>query len=132
MLWTSPTWIWITAVAHVAFALVEMTLWKALTPSLIYKGLGEEKALAQANATAEVGANMGFYNGIIAACLIWLLLSSLPPAQHRSLAILLLTSVTLAGLFGGATIRWTIPLVQSTPALIALVLLLREPLPLAP
>lgn len=124
--------IWITAIAHVAFAIVEMALWKAVAPLSVYSDLGESGARAKGEATADVGANMGFYNLIIAACLFWLLRSGLPAAQFRSLAVLLLSSVILAGLFGAATIDWTIPLFQPTPALIGLVLLLREPRPPKP
>ena len=63
---------------------------------------------------------MGLYNAILAACLAWLLLATgLDDGHARSLAALLLLSIVIAGAFGGFTIKWTIPIFQSLPALIS-------------
>jgi putative membrane protein len=71
--------------------------------------------------------NMGVYNGVIAACLLWLLHAyGLSVDQIRSLGTLLLVSIIIAGIFGGFTIKWTIPIFQSLPAAIALGLLWRQ------
>ena len=118
----SAAWyaIWIVAGLHIGFGVAELFLWKRLTPLLkIYDA-------DRAKITAPVGMNMGVYNGIIAACLLWLLhASGLGVDNIRSLGTLLLVSIIIAGIFGGFTIKWSIPIFQSLPAAIALVLLWR-------
>ncbi len=112
--------IWVVAGLHVGFAVAEVFFWEKLTPPLkIYDAV-------TAKTTAPVGRNMGLYNAILAACLAWLLLATgLDDGHARSLAALLLLSIVIAGAFGGFTIKWTIPIFQSLPALIALGLVLR-------
>jgi len=116
---TNPMlWIKIVAGLHVVFALAEIFLWETLTPLLrIYKTAEEAKA------TSKVGRNMGVYNGVIAACFLWMLWTDPSLAQLHSLAILLLACVIVAGVFGGFTIKWTIPIFQALPAAIALILI---------
>jgi len=97
----------------------EIFLWKRLVPALgIY-------TKDRADATAVVGANMGAYNGVLGAILLWLAWDapSLGDGPARAYGTALLLGVVVAGAFGGATIKWTIPLFQSLPALVALGLL---------
>src|SRR4051812_13736091 len=116
----------VVAWAHVVFALAEMLFWQKATPLLIYKGLGPDLARKQADATALLGRNMGLYNGILAACLFWLLANhGLTNDQLYSLGSLLLASVIVAGIFGGITIKWTISIFQAIPAAVALFFLWR-------
>jgi uncharacterized membrane protein len=78
----------------------------------------------QAKSNASVGRNMGVYNGILAAVLFLLVWGSGFGADVvRPIAAVLLIGICIAGLFGGLTIKWTIPLFQTVPALIALGLL---------
>ena len=118
----SLTWyaIWVVAGLHIGFCAAELILWERLTPLLkIYDA-------DAAKITAPVGMNMGVYNGVIAACLLWLLHAyGLGVDQIRSLGTLLLVSIIIAGIFGGFTIKWTIPIFQSLPAALALGLLWR-------
>ena len=103
-------------ILHVAFMVAEVGFWTTLVPKL--KIYGE----AQAAATAEVGKNMGAYNGIFGLLLLWLAWKApeLGARPARAFATSLLAGVVVAGVVGGLTIRWTIPVFQSVPALIAL------------
>ena len=116
--------IWVVAGSHVVFAIAEVLLWETLTPLLkIYDP-------ATARTTAAAGRNIGIYNGFVAACLSWLLLTpGLDAGLARSLGTVLLAGVVIVGLFGSLTIKWTIFFFQPLPALIALGLLLRSQLP---
>ena len=103
-------------VLHLGFMLAEIFLWKLLVPWL---GIYDKE---RANATAAIGANMGIYNGILGAFLIWLVWRApdLGTAATRAFGTCLLAGVIVAGVFGGLTIKWTIPLFQSLPALVVL------------
>jgi putative membrane protein len=115
----NPTlWIWIVACLHVAFAVAEVFFWETLTPILKVVKTAEE-----ARVTSKVGRNVGVYNGIVAACFLWMLITDPSLERFHSLAILLLVCVIVAGVFGGITIKWSIPIVQALPAAIALVLI---------
>ena len=115
----NPTlWIWVVACLHVAFAAAEIFFWETLTPMLkVFKTAEEAKA------TSKVGRNMGVYNGIVAACFLWMLITDPSFERLHSLAILLLACVVVAGVFGGITIKWSIAIVQALPAAIALILI---------
>jgi putative membrane protein len=107
---------------HLAYMGVELFLWRRLVPVL---GIYTQD---RADATAAVGANMGAYNGVLGVILLWLAWDapSLGDRPARAFAAALLLGVVVAGVFGGATIKWTIPLFQSLPALVALGLLWRR------
>jgi putative membrane protein len=109
------TLIWVVAGLHLAFMIAEMFFWETLTPLLhVY----DENA---AGITAPVGRNMGLYNGILAGGLIGSLVApELSESNRRSIATYLLVAIIAAGVLGGLTIKWTIPLFQSLPALSAL------------
>jgi uncharacterized membrane protein len=114
---------WVVAVGalHLVYMVVEIGFWKPLVPRLkIYDE-------ARAEATAAVGANMGAYNGVIGALLIWVArnTSDLGAGPAQAFATWLLVGVIVLGLFGGLTIKWSIPLFQSLPAVVALYLLHR-------
>ena len=104
------------ALQHVAFLVLEMFLWQQPLGRKIF-GLSAEDAAA----TAVLAANQGLYNGFLAAGLIWSLVAG--PALHRPLAFFFLGCVFVAGLYGGATAKPTIWLVQALPAAIALLVL---------
>jgi putative membrane protein len=100
-------------VLHLVFMFAEVFLWKPLVPWLhIYD---KERT----NATAAVGANMGIYNGILGALLIWVAANApeLGAGPSGVFSCCLLAGIIVAGIFGGLTIKWTIPIVQSLPAL---------------
>jgi putative membrane protein len=117
---TTRLLIGIVAFLHFAFLVAELFFWETLTPIL---GLYDPAAAAL---TAPLGRNCGLYNGILAGAFVWLLTArSLSPQAARSLAIYLLVSVVVAGLYGGVMLKPTIPLFQSLPAVVALAQLWR-------
>lgn len=69
--------------------------------------------------TQAMAANQGLYNGFLAAGLIWSLLIK-DPQWHRRIATCFLLFVAIAGIFGAYTVSPRIALVQSVPAVLAL------------
>jgi len=100
------------ALEHLYFMALEMWLWRA--PRGL-KTFGMTKDYAET--TAKLAANQGLYNGFLAAGLIWSLFS---PAHGFSLQVFFLSCVVIAGLFGAATVKPVIALVQAAPAALAL------------
>jgi len=99
-------------VSHILFMVMEMFFWMHPTVRKIY-GMSIEKAKH-----AKVMANnVGIYNGILVAGLIW-------GWWINSVHILtfFLVSIVIAGLYGGMTAKRVIILIQAVPALIALIL----------
>ena len=59
-----------------------------------------------AKITAPVGMNMGVYNGVVAACLLWLLHAyGLVSIKYAPGYIAAGVSIIIAGIFGGFTIK---------------------------
>ncbi|OCT16079.1 hypothetical protein A8709_10735 [Paenibacillus pectinilyticus] len=108
----------LVALEHLYILVLEMFLWT--TPRAM-KSLGMTKENAQT--TKSLAANQGLYNGFLAAGLVWGLVH--PDASiGRSIEIFFLVCVLVAAVFGGATAKRSILLVQGLPALIALVFVL--------
>ncbi len=104
----------IVAVIHVAIAAVEMLFWE--TP-VIYERLNLSAEVAKQ--VTPIVQNAGLYNGFIAAGLMWSILTKASSLQIR---IFFLVCVAIAGMFGAFTLRPTTFLLQTVPALVALVL----------
>lgn len=117
---TTPTVVAIVIVAalHLYFLVVEMFLWTKPYGRRVF-GLTPEFA-KQSRALA---ANMGLYNGFIAAGLIW---SVCPDHGGPVIARFFLACVIVAGVFGGLTANRKILFVQALPGLIAMALLLSK------
>ncbi len=77
----------------------------------------------EAAATKALAANQGLYNGFLAAGLIWGLVHP-NELTGRSIELFFLVCVLIAALYGGATAKKSIWLVQGLPALIAFVFVL--------
>ncbi|CAN7742064.1 DUF1304 domain-containing protein [Paenibacillus sp. LjRoot56] len=108
----------LVALEHLYILVLEMFLWT--TPRAM-KSFGMTKENAQI--TKSLAANQGLYNGFLAAGLVWGLVH--PDASvGRSIVIFFLVCVLVAALFGGATAKKSILLVQGLPALAALVFVL--------
>jgi putative membrane protein len=106
----------LVAAEHAGFLVLESLLFK--TPF----GLKVFKLTPAAAETCSVLAfNQGFYNGFLAAGLVWGLLAA--PDQALAIKTFFLSCVIVAGVVGGATASRSILLVQALPALAALVLL---------
>jgi putative membrane protein len=98
---------------HIGFLILEMFLWP--TP-LVQERL---PALKPEEMTKKLAANMGLYNGFIAAGLVWSLLAS---EGSFSIKLFFLSCAIVAGIFGGLTVKRSIFFFQAVPAIIALVL----------
>jgi putative membrane protein len=113
----------LTALIHILLMIAEMFFWKQ---PLIHERLGF--TLPTAIQVAPIVANAGLYNGFIGSGLIWGLASGAPGYPIK---IFFLVCVIIAGLFGAITLRPTTLIIQTMPALIALILvwLTRPPNP---
>lgn len=106
----------LVALIHIYIVILEMVLW---TKPKGIKTFGL-KSKEFAKETKVLAANQGLYNGFLAAGLIWSLLS-----QKTDVAIFFLGCVFIAGIYGSySTKKPRIFFIQSTPALIGLLLLL--------
>ncbi|MBB6634887.1 DUF1304 domain-containing protein [Cohnella thailandensis] len=106
------------ALEHIYILVLEMFLW---TTPRARRSFGTTEQLAQA--TKSLAANQGLYNGFLAAGLVWGIVHPVA-ATGRSIEIFFLACVLIAGLYGGATAKRSIWLVQALPALIALLVVL--------
>jgi putative membrane protein len=106
----------LVALLHVYFLVLEMFLWQ--TPrGLKTFAMSKEKA----EASAVLAANQGLYNGFLSAGILWGLAST--PQEIFPRAAFFLGCVTVAGVYGAATVSKRIFFVQSVPAILALVTL---------
>ena len=95
---------------HFGFAAAEMVYWQL--PAVMAR-FGTSPEFAKASTT--LAANLGLYNGLFAAALLWALLT-----WNRSMLLVLLACIVVAGVYGGLTAKPTIVLVQAVPALLAM------------
>ena len=106
----------IVALLHVGFMILEMFLWSSPVGRKVF-GLKQDFA----DKSATLAANQGLYNGFLAAGLVFGLCSG---AAAQSILIFFLSCIIIAGAYGAITVSKSILLVQSLPAIIALMLLL--------
>lgn len=104
------------ALEHVWFLVLEMVFWRK---PLGLKTFGMTQEVADSSAV--LAGNQGLYNGFLAAGLTWGLLAPEPLATPVKLFFLV--CVLVAGVYGGATAKRSILLIQALPALVALALL---------
>lgn len=103
------------AFLHLGFLYVEMFLWTKPQGLKIFKIDAEFAAKS-----AALAANQGFYNGFLAAGLIWSLCAA-NPEQRFQLKIFFLICVLVAGIYGAVTASKNILFLQALPALVALI-----------
>ena len=105
---------------HLAFLVMEMFLWT--TPAIMTNfHLTPEQAIL----TAPLAANQGLYNGFLAIGLLWAWFAK---RADVSISRFFLICMIIAGIYGAATVKPSILLVQTLPAAIALLLItLRKP-----
>jgi putative membrane protein len=107
------------ALLHVAFMYVECVLWNTPAGRRFF-AMSE----AQARQTAALAANLGLYNGFLAAGLGWGLLHE---TCGREIIVFLLGCIVVAGIFGSITASRAILWLQGLPGVIALSLVLLDP-----
>ena len=103
----------VVAAIHLYILVLEMFLWDSHHGRKIF-GTTEEFA----RDSKVLAANQGLYNGFLAAGLIWGIWLG---EDGDAIKIFFLICVAVAGLYGAATVNMRIALVQTMPALIALV-----------
>jgi putative membrane protein len=101
----------LVALLHLCFMVLEMFLWRTRARRVFR--MSAEKA----EATAQLAANQGLYNGFLAAGLVWALASG-PELLPRATFFLL--CVVAAGVYGSVSVQRTILYVQAVPAALAL------------
>ena len=101
----------LVALEHFGFMVLEMFFWRS---PFAMKAFGT--TVQTAETTAVLAANIGLYNGFLAAGLVWSISS-----HKKDVAIFFLACVLVAGLYGGATANPRIFFVQALPAALALV-----------
>ncbi|MFV8752856.1 DUF1304 domain-containing protein [Nannocystaceae bacterium ST9] len=103
----------LVALEHLLFLVMEMFLWQS---AAVIERFGNTPEFAAESAV--LAMNQGLYNGFLAAGLIWAL-SLRDVDRSRSTARFFLGCVIVAGVFGGATAKPSIVVVQALPALLA-------------
>lgn len=106
----------LVALLHTWFLVLEMFLWEKPLGLKTFQ-MDAQKAAA----TAQLAKNQGLYNGFLVAGLGWALVHPDGNVQLQLLRFFL-GCVIVAGLYGAATVSPRIFVVQSVPAIIALVL----------
>ena len=104
----------IVAAIHVYIVILEMFLWR--TPRGM-RSFGTDQAFA--DRSAPLAANQGLYNGFLVAGLLWGVLAADPVGFQ--VRVFFLACVTVAGVYGAATVNRRILVVQAVPAALALV-----------
>jgi len=110
----------VIAALHFWFLALEMFLWDKPIGLRTFGMSAEEAAL-----TKPLAMNQGLYNGFLAAGLLWGLVAG------DAVTIFFLGCVIVAGVFGALTASRQILWVQAVPGVIALLLVLLGPGPLA-
>lgn len=105
----------IVALLHLYFLVLEMFFWDMPLGRKVFRLTPEF-----ATASKSLAANQGLYNGFLAAGLLYAL--SLGDAG-RSIQILFLVFVTVAGAFGAFTVNRRIFWIQAAPTIVGLVLI---------
>ncbi|MFI7704616.1 DUF1304 domain-containing protein [Nonomuraea sp. NPDC049480] len=105
----------LVALLHIYILVLEMFLWRAPLGRKTFN-LDQEFA----DRSAGLAKNQGLYNGFLAAGLVWGLVASDPVGFQAK--VFFLVCVFVAGAYGAATVNKRILVVQSVPALLALIL----------
>lgn len=110
--------LWVVALEHILFLLLEMFFWSKPIGRRIF---GTQETFARESAS--LAANQGLYNGFLAAGLVWGMFVK-DPAFAFQINLFFLSCVLMAALFGGITAKRSILVIQGIPAAAALVALL--------
>ena len=109
----------IVGLLHVYFLVLEMFLWDKQAGLNAFENNTEAgRTFAADPKSKSLAANLGLYNGFVAAGLFW---SLIPGATGTPLKLFFLSFVVVAGVFGGLRKR-KILLVQALPGAVAFAL----------
>lgn len=104
----------LVAALHFGFLTLEMFFWDHAFGQKLFAMTPEQSAFS-----ATLAANQGLYNGFLGAGLLWGLVS-----RRADFIVFFLLCVIAAGIFGGATAKPSIFLMQAMPGVITLGLVL--------
>jgi len=107
----------LVAAIHAYIAWFEIFAWESRGPN-VFKNFPPE-LFPQ---TVDMAANQGLYNGFLAVGLIWSLFIK-DRAWQRNVVSCFLLFVAVAGVFGALTVATMTLVVQTVPALIALIVI---------
>ncbi|WP_340396757.1 DUF1304 domain-containing protein [Paenibacillus sp. FSL E2-0202] len=116
MVWVADIMVGVVALIHIYIVYLEMFAWSKPKGLRVF-GMTQEVA----DASKTLAANQGLYNGFLAAGLIWGLVHPNVNFGHQ-IEIFFLSTVIVAALYGGLTVKKSILFMQGLPALIALIL----------
>ncbi len=109
----SKIFVGLVAVEHLYIMVLETLLWTT-------RGLEVFKMTAEyAEMTKTLAFNQGWYNGFLAAGLIWTFLIK-NVEWSRNIALFFLGCVVVAGIVGGLSAKISILYIQAAPAAVAL------------
>jgi putative membrane protein len=106
------------ALFHFYILFIEMFAWETRGK----KVFGNPTNLDIFSKTKDLAANLGLYNGFLAAGLVWSLFIN-NAEWHNHVATFFLSCITVAGIFGATKAGIKILFFQTVPALIALLFL---------
>ena len=106
------------ALMHIYILWLEMFAWET-RGKIVFKNTLKPELFA---ATKGLAANLGLYNGFLAAGLVWSLFIS-DQIWKVNIATFFLICVAIAGIYGALTADKKILFVQTIPATLALILL---------
>ncbi len=109
--------VFLVAIEHVYILVLEMFLWT--TPRAL-RVFGITRELAES--TKAMAANQGLYNGFLAAGLFWGLFHNNSDFGFQ-IQVFFLLCILVAAIYGAATVKKSILVVQGLPALLALLAL---------
>jgi len=104
----------LVALLHIGFLVLEMFLWTGPIGQRVFAMTPEF-----AEQSAVLAANQGFYNGLVAAGLLWGALRN-----NREFMIFFTLCVVAAGIYGGLTAKISILYMQAAPGFVALLAVL--------
>jgi len=106
----------IVALEHLYILWLEMFAWETKGKKVFKNALASEMF----KPTKTMAANQGLYNGFLAAGLIWTFFIT-DALWKTNIAVFFLSCVAVAGIYGALTAAKKIFVIQSLPAIIALI-----------
>src|SRR5262245_11337336 len=105
---------WVVTALHAAFAVMEMFLWQL---PQVHSRLGFTRETAAI--AAPIVRNAGLYNAFLTVALGAIILL---PSYPQEIRVYLFGCAIVAGVVGAVTLKWTVFVLQSVPAIAALAL----------
>jgi putative membrane protein len=105
----------LVALLHMGIMVLEMFFWNHPVGQKLFSMTTEV-----AKSSEVLAMNQGLYNGFLGFGLLWGLISG-----NQSLKVFLLVCITIAGIFGGLTAKFSILYLQALPGFITLLLVIK-------